>query len=187
MIRIHDLPSMECRNPVDSYPIFSPWNMIGEVIFEEVPRLLSSNREHCDQVRWVHSVSQELETNSWCSRHTSSVRLQGKRQPEKKLMFCKDFGRKKITLPAHVERPWIFQSRDGHQGPSIGLCQPPPQGGLTSNDFSRSNSWQARHQEPWWWTLSYHDISKQSNIHSVTRLQCPARVGIESSRSESEK
>ena len=93
MIRIHDL---ECRNPVDSNPISSPWNMIGEVVLEEVPRLLSSNREHCDQVCRIHSVSQKLEPDAWCSRHCFCVRLHGKRQPIKRLIFLKDFGRKRL-------------------------------------------------------------------------------------------
>ena len=68
-------------NPVNSNPRFSPWNMVGEVVLEEVPRLLSSDGEHCHQVCRMHPVSRELEAHAWRCRHSSCVWLQCKRKP----------------------------------------------------------------------------------------------------------
>ena len=66
---------------INSKPRFSPWNMVGEVVLEEVPRLLSSDSEHCHQVCRIHSVPQKLEAHAWRSYHCSCVWLQGMGKP----------------------------------------------------------------------------------------------------------
>ena len=42
------------------------WDLVGPVVLEEVPAVLSIDTEHRHQVGGVHAVSEELESKSWC-------------------------------------------------------------------------------------------------------------------------
>ena len=61
--------------------IIKPWNMIGEVILEKVPRLLPIHRVHGDQVGGVPPISQELETHPRGSVELACVGLQCQGKP----------------------------------------------------------------------------------------------------------